>query len=86
MLIIFVVGVLVVIPVVVGFCSFCSCFTRCANKGHKRRFCRYTAPCTDAVYLVLAIVALVVSKETHSLRSSLRYYYYFMARLTNVVP
>lgn len=60
---IFVVGVLGIIPVIVGLCSLGKYFTRCANRGHERRFCRYTSICTDTIFLFLVGAALAVSKD-----------------------
>lgn len=63
---IFVVGVLGVIAALVGLLSLTNFFTKCANKGHKRRFCRNTSTYIDAIFIALALIAFIVSKDTLS--------------------
>lgn len=79
----FTVGVLGAITAFIGGLSACNCFNRLANKGSKRRFFRYTSPCVDAIFFMLAVGALVVSRETPTLGLPLRSPFLLMARLTS---
>jgi len=56
-------GILGIVSVVFGLFSQCDCFNKIAEKGHKRRFFRYTSLCLDFIYAAIAGGAMAVSKR-----------------------
>lgn len=81
----FTVGVLGAITAFIGGLSACNRFNRLANQGSKRRFFRYTSPCVDVIFAILAGGALAVSRHTPTLGFPLHSPCLFMARLTSGV-
>lgn len=63
----FVVAALGGITAVAGLASTFGFFNWVVGNGRKCRFFRYTSPCTDLIFIGLAVGAIVVSRDTPSL-------------------
>lgn len=61
---IFTAALLGVISLFIGLLSLAGFFNRVADMGPKRRFLRYTSPCVDFIFFVMAPFAMWVSKNT----------------------
>lgn len=81
----FTVVVLGAIDILIGFISVRNFFDKLAEKGHKRRFLRYTSFYVDVIYMGFVAGSLAVSRDNPSRGLPLHSPHPFMSRLTIVV-